>query len=80
MANEPGDFIEDLSSGFCSLSFRVDAQHLLRTGRANHHPAGFAKIHLDAVKVFAAGDRPVEEAIKFSISEMLEGLFLFGRA
>jgi hypothetical protein len=71
---------KDAARGFRSRGFAVDAQKIFRSRSAHQDPADFAEIELDAVQIFAAGDRPIEELFQFAVGEMRDGFFLFGRA
>src|SRR6266404_1031805 len=66
---------KNAARGFRLGRFGVDAQKIFRTGRANHHPADFTEIDFDAVHVFPATDRPVEELFQLTVGEMRNGLF-----
>src|SRR6266404_9189251 len=52
---------KNAARGFRLGRFGVDAQKIFRTGRAYLHPAAITEIDFDAVHVFPATDRPVEE-------------------
>src|SRR6266404_7759264 len=66
---------KNASRGIQLGGFGVDAQQIFRTGSAHHDPANFAKIDLDAIHIFAAGDRPVEKLFQVAICEMRDSFF-----
>ena len=70
---------QDAAGGFLFRGFRIQAEEIFCSGSAHQDPPDFAEIEFDAVQVFAAGDRPIENFLEFGGGEVRDGFFFLAR-